>query len=123
MQSNGAFEPNAYRAGTAIRFSGICDNSNRQSRYAPISTTLSSARANAVPVARIGGPRSRSSTENREPSGVISFATGSPGSAGPAAARPPVTVACRHSTATFRTSDTCSAGRSAGWAVTGCCSG
>ncbi|WP_432088518.1 MULTISPECIES: hypothetical protein [unclassified Streptomyces] len=45
------------------------------SRYAPISSTRSSARANAVPVVRVGGRRSRSSSENCEPSGVFSVAT------------------------------------------------
>ncbi|OKK14790.1 hypothetical protein AMK16_30130 [Streptomyces sp. CB00455] len=73
---------------------GICDSLSRPSRCAPISSTRSSARANAVPVVRVGGRRSRSSSENREPSGVFSVATRSPGSAGSARRAAPATVAC-----------------------------
>ncbi len=107
--SNGAFDPSAYRASAAIRFGGICDNLSRPRRYAPISSTRSSARANAVPVVRVGGRRSRSSSENREPSGVFNVATRSPGNAGSARWAAPATVACSRFSATFRTSDTCRA--------------
>ncbi|MEB3963299.1 hypothetical protein OKJ48_24095 [Streptomyces kunmingensis] len=107
--SNGAFDPSAYLANAAIRFGGICDSLSRPSRYAPISSTRSSARANAVPVVRVGGRRSRSSSENREPSGVFSVATRSPGSAGSARRAAPATVACRRFSATCRASDTCRA--------------
>ncbi|GAA1118730.1 hypothetical protein JBF12_00015 [Streptomyces javensis] len=62
--NNAAFDPNAYRASAAIRFGGICDSFNRPSWNALISSTRSSARANAVPVVRVGGRRSRSSSEN-----------------------------------------------------------
>lgn len=108
--SSGAFDPSAYRAKAAvIRFGGICDSFNRPSWYAPISSTRSSARANAVPVVRVGGRRSRSSSENRERSGVFTVATKSPGSAGSARCVAPATVACSRFSATFRASDTCRA--------------
>ncbi|TXC97367.1 hypothetical protein FS847_12530 [Streptomyces sp. ISID311] len=81
---SGAFDPSAYRAGSAIRFGGICDSFSRPSRNEPISSTRSSARANAVPIIRVGGRRSRSSSENLEPSGVLGVASRSPGSAGSA---------------------------------------
>ncbi|MET8993181.1 hypothetical protein ABZW49_47715 [Nonomuraea wenchangensis] len=55
------------------------------------------------------GRCSRSSSENREPSGVFSVATRSPGSAGSARQAAPATVACSRLSATFRTSDTCRA--------------
>lgn len=41
--SSGDYDPSAYRAGTAIRFGGTCDNVTPPSRYAPISSTRSSA--------------------------------------------------------------------------------
>lgn len=105
--SSAALDPNAYLASAAIRLGGICDSLSRPSRYAPISSTRSSARANAVPVVRVGGRRSRSSSENREPSGVFSVATRTPGSAGSARRAAPATVACSRFSATFRASDTC----------------
>ncbi|NEA56484.1 hypothetical protein G3I60_20635 [Streptomyces sp. SID13666] len=63
---------------------GICDSFNRPSWNAPISSTRSNDRANTVPVVRVGGRRSRSSSEYRPPAGVTSVATGSAGSAGSA---------------------------------------
>ena len=107
--SSGAFDPSAYRASAASRFGGICDSFSRPSWNAEISSTRSSARANAVPVVRVGGRRSRSSSEYRRPSGVLSVATRSPGSAGSALWAAFATVACRRVSATFLASDTCRA--------------
>ncbi|SFF96415.1 hypothetical protein SAMN02787118_11477 [Streptomyces mirabilis] len=70
-----ALDPSPYRAIAASRFGGICDNFNRPSWNAPISSTRSNDRANAVPVVRVGGRRSRSSSEYRPPAGVTSVAT------------------------------------------------
>jgi hypothetical protein len=52
-------------------------------------------------VVRVGGRRSRSSSENREPSGVFNVATSSPGSAGSARRAAPATVACSRFSATL----------------------
>jgi hypothetical protein len=71
----GPCDPSVYRVSAAGRF-GICDGRSRPSRNAPISSTRSSASTYAVPVARLGGRRSRSSSENRAPSGVFSSAPG-----------------------------------------------
>ncbi|WTZ40564.1 hypothetical protein OG241_17930 [Streptomyces sp. NBC_01390] len=79
-----ALDPSPYRASTASRFGGIWDSFNRPSWNAPISSTRSSDRANAVPVVLVGGRRSRSNSEYRPPSGVTSVATRSAGSAGSA---------------------------------------
>lgn len=74
---------------------------------APISFTRSRSRANALPVVRVGGRRSHSSSENRSPSGTASIATRSPGSAAAARRAAPATVVCGRFSATFRDSDTC----------------
>ncbi|XVQ15498.1 hypothetical protein ACQP1W_24100 [Spirillospora sp. CA-255316] len=105
--SSGAFDPNATRASTASRFGGICDSRSRPSWNAPISSTRSNARANAVPVVRVGGRRSRSSSEYRLPSGTSSSATKSPGNRGSARLAALATVACSRFSATARASDTC----------------
>jgi hypothetical protein len=101
-----AFDPSPYRARVASRFGGTCDNRTRPSPNAPISSTRSSDRANAVPVVRVGGRRSRSSSENRAPSGTANVATRSPGSAASARCAALATVACSRFSATARTSDT-----------------
>ena len=59
------YRPSPYRASAASRFGGTCASRTRPSWNAPISSTRSSDRANAVPVVRVGGRRSRSSSENR----------------------------------------------------------
>ncbi|MEJ8640576.1 hypothetical protein WKI68_02265 [Streptomyces sp. MS1.HAVA.3] len=102
-------DPSPYRASAASRFGGICDSFNRPSWNAPISSTRSSDRANAVPVVRVGGRRSLSSSEYRLPSGTVSVATRSSDSAGSARLAAPATVACSRFSATARTSDTCRA--------------
>lgn len=106
---SGAFAPSAYRAGAAVRFGGTCDNLSRPSRYAPTSSTRSGARANAVPVVRVGGRRGRSSSEDRNPPGGLSVATRSPGSAGSAWRAAFATVACSLLSATVRAPATCRA--------------
>lgn len=70
-------QPQGVPASAASRFGGPRDGFIRPNRQTPISSTHSSARANAVPV---GGRRSRSDSENREPSRVFSVAAMSPGS-------------------------------------------
>lgn len=105
----GALDPSPVRARDASRFGGTFSIRTRPRRNAAISSTRSSAFAMLVPVVRVGGRRSRSSSETRRPSGTSSSATRSAGSAASARRAAFATVAYSRCSAVPGTSATCRA--------------
>lgn len=103
----GAFDPRPTRANVASRFGGTLSSFTRPSRNAEISSTRSRAFAMLAPVVRVGGRRSRSSSETRRPSGTRSSATKSADSDPSARRAAPATVAYSRFSATWRTAATC----------------
>lgn len=103
----GAFDPSPTRASVASRFGGTLSTFTRPRWNAEISSTRSRAFAMPVPVVRVGGRRSRSSSETLRPSGTPSSATRSAGNDASARRTAPATVAYSRFSAIERTAATC----------------